>query len=82
MQSGECRIGLFQGHLNPPGPQLIFWQGDYFALAQEIEGKGPVWERGPLHDAASGHSGGAMYDPDGQFLYFVNIPGFERRQVA
>jgi hypothetical protein len=32
MIRGDCRLGLFQGHLDPPRPQLIFWQGDVDGL--------------------------------------------------
>jgi catechol 2,3-dioxygenase-like lactoylglutathione lyase family enzyme len=82
LENGECRVGLYQGHLNPTGPQLIFWQGDNFALGRELEGKGPVWDRGPSRNADNGHSAGGIYDPEGRFLYFINIPGLERVTAA
>ena len=83
MQCGECRIGLFMGHLQPPGqPQLIFWQGDVEAVARKTEGEGPVWNIAPRHDASNGHRSAGLFDPDGVFLYFINIPGMERRGLA
>lgn len=83
MQSGECRIGLFMGHLQPPGqPQLIFWQGDVEAAWRETEGKGPVWDIPPRHTPESGHRSAGLFDPDGLFLYVINIPGHERLAPA
>jgi catechol 2,3-dioxygenase-like lactoylglutathione lyase family enzyme len=81
LQKGDCRLGLFQGFLDPDRPQLIFWQGDVEAIARDLTGKGLSFERGP----AIGHGGGMgalLLDPDGHPLYFVNMPGVTRQDPA
>lgn len=83
MQCGQCRIGLYMGHLEPSGqPQLIFWQGDVDAVARETEGKGPNWEIAPRFNPSNGHRSAGLFDPDGRFLYFINIPGLQRQKAA
>jgi len=81
LQKGDCRIGLYQGHLDPPETQLIFWQGDVEAIARELTDKGLSFEKGP----SEGHGGGVgamLRDPDGHPLYFVNLPGVTRKPDA
>ena len=71
---GDCRLGLFQGHLDPPRPQLIFWQGDVDRLAAEIERSGAPF-LGPLKKDS--HGGAFMLqDPDGHPLYFIKMTTF------
>lgn len=72
IQKGDCRLDLYQGFLDPPVTQLIFWQGDVDAITDELTSKGLRWEP----SKASGPGKGAMLmDPDGHPLYFVNLPG-------
>jgi catechol 2,3-dioxygenase-like lactoylglutathione lyase family enzyme len=74
LQKADCRVGLYQGHLDPPETQLIFWQGDVAEIAQSLESKGLKFERA----AAKDHDGGIgalLRDPDGHPPYFVNLPG-------
>ena len=73
LQKGDCQIGLYQDHLDPPRPQLIFWQGDVAAIAAELTDKGLTFERGPTTDATGG-IGAMLIDPDGHPLYFINLP--------
>ena len=40
LNRGDCRLTLFQGHLDPARTQLIFWQGDVEAIAREATAKG------------------------------------------
>ena len=78
LQKHDCRIGLYQGFLDPPETQLIFWQGDVDAIASDLVTEGLTFERGPM----AGDGGGAaalLRDPDGHPIYFVNIPGVVRK---
>ena len=69
---GNCRLALYQGFLDPPVTQLIFWQGDVDAITSELTSKGLHFEP----SKAKGPGKGAMLmDPDGHPLYFVNLPG-------
>ncbi len=73
LSKGDCRLGLYQGHLDPPQTQLIFWQGDVGAIARDLSGQGLTFERGPTHDAKGG-AAAMLMDPDGHPLYFINLP--------
>lgn len=77
IQKADCRICLYQGFLDPPETQLIFWQGDVEAIARNLQGQGLRFEKEPLAD--EGHGIGALLrDPDGNPIYFVNVPGVTR----
>ena len=87
MARGDCKIALYQGYLDPPGTQLIFWQGDVEAIGRELAAKGVTIERGPAKD----DSGAALMfrDPDGHPIFLINMPvryvndpGYERRMPA
>jgi len=78
MQSGDCRLGLFQGHLNPPGPQLIFWQGDIDALTNTVKRKGINFFSEPRREGEAGTF--MLQDPDGHPLFFIRMPGVTRQQ--
>jgi catechol 2,3-dioxygenase-like lactoylglutathione lyase family enzyme len=71
LQSGDCRLSLLQGYLNPPQAQLIFWQGDPEAILRELKARGVEFEKFNV-----------LRDPDGQPLYFVNEAGVARRDPA
>ena len=79
LQKGDCRISLYEGHLNPARPQLIFWQGDVEAITRDLEQKGVAFHRRLIKDDHGG-VGSLLFDPDGHPLYFVNIPGVTRRE--
>ncbi|THD79346.1 MAG: hypothetical protein E7812_09745 [Phenylobacterium sp.] len=81
LQNRDCRIGLYQGYLDPTETQLIFWQGDVRATAETLAGQGAAFEPrfrdGPL-TTDEGHVAAMLRDPDGQLIYLVNIPGVTR----
>ena len=78
MHNRDCRICLYQGHLDPAETQLIFWQGKvattFKACVQAGGVPEPRFENGPMVDEA-GHQAGMLRDPDGQLIYLINIPG-------
>ena len=76
MQNGDCRIGLFQGHLDPARVQLIFWQGDVLELADELRRAGLKFFRGP--SGQSDHASFMLLDPDDHPLFFIRMPGVVR----
>ena len=79
LQKADCRISLYQGYLDPPQTQLIFWQGDIHAIARDLTGKGLSFERGP----AKGDDGGTaamLKDPDGHPI--INMPHVVRKGPA
>lgn len=69
---GNCRLALYEGFLDPPVTQLIFWQGDVDAITSELTSKGLHFEPSK---AKSPGKGAMLMDPDGHPLYFVNLPG-------
>ena len=77
LQQGDCQICLYQGYLDPPGTQLIFWQGDVAAVAALAEREGLKVHRGLLGND-EGHLSLMLEDPDGRGLFFIFIPGVER----
>jgi catechol 2,3-dioxygenase-like lactoylglutathione lyase family enzyme len=77
VQKGDCRIGLYQGFLDPAETQLVFWQGDVEAIAGALESRGLTFERGPAQGDGGG-TGAILRDPDGHPIYFVNMPGVTR----
>lgn len=78
LQKADCRLCLYLGFLDPPETQLIFWQGDVEAIAEDLSGKGIRFEKGPSRDEDGG-VGALLRDPDGRPVCFVNLPGVTRR---
>lgn len=72
---GDCRLGLFQGHLDPDRPQLIFWQGPVEKIAAAAE-RAALPTRVPLRHDAEGGAGLMLEDPDGHPLYFIRMKTF------
>jgi catechol 2,3-dioxygenase-like lactoylglutathione lyase family enzyme len=72
LNRGDCRLTLFQGHLDPARTQLIFWQGDVEAIAREATAKGFVFQRGP--NVSKDGASAMLFDPDGHPLFFINMP--------
>jgi catechol 2,3-dioxygenase-like lactoylglutathione lyase family enzyme len=73
LRKGDCRLSLYQGHLDPPRTQLIFWQGDVMAIARQATEKGLRFEAGHPRRSKDGASA-MLIDPDGHPLYFINLP--------
>jgi catechol 2,3-dioxygenase-like lactoylglutathione lyase family enzyme len=71
---GDCRLTLFQGHLYPPQTQLIFWQGDVRAIADDLAGKGLSFDEGHPRFDDRGNASCMMRDPDGHPIFFINMP--------
>jgi len=74
LRKGDCRLTLFQGHLQPPRTQLIFWQGDVAAIGRDLIGKGLRFEDGDPRSDDRGNAAAMMMDPDGHPLFFINMP--------
>jgi catechol 2,3-dioxygenase-like lactoylglutathione lyase family enzyme len=71
LTSGDCRLSLYQGHLDPARTQLIFWQGDIDAIAGEVRRQGLDFFQAPRGDDK-----GAVFmlrDPDDNPLFFINL---------
>jgi catechol 2,3-dioxygenase-like lactoylglutathione lyase family enzyme len=81
LQKADCRICLYQGVLDPPETQLIFWQGDVEAIAKDLTSKGVCFEKQPSTGDGDG-IGALLRDPDGRPIYFVNVPGVTRQGSA
>lgn len=79
VQNGDCRIGLFQGHLDPDQVQLIFWQGDVLGLAEDARRAGLEFFRGPR--GQSDHATFMLRDPDAHPLFFIRMPGAVRKDA-
>ena len=77
LQKADCRISLYQGVLDPPETQLIFWQGDVAAIANDLMRKGIRFEKPPTGEGDG--IGALLRDPDGRPIYFVNVPGVTRQ---
>ncbi|HWE99544.1 MAG TPA: VOC family protein [Caulobacteraceae bacterium] len=73
VQNADSRIGLFQGHLDPDRPQLIFWQGRIGAMAQRARSAGLAFHREPQGDDE--HGAFMLLDPDANPLFFIHMPG-------
>ena len=71
LQAGTCRLGLYQGMLEPPETQLIFWQGEVERCAEALACADVVR---PLEKNDKGVS--LMFrDPDGQLIWVTREAG-------
>ena len=73
LRKGDCRLTLYQGYLDPPELQLIFWQGNVAAIARDLSAKGLSFEDGWPRSDENG-TAAMLKDPDGHPLYFINLP--------
>jgi catechol 2,3-dioxygenase-like lactoylglutathione lyase family enzyme len=80
LQKGDCRIGLYQGYIEPDKVQLTFWQGDVEAVSREFADKGLRFERGPNTDDEG--SGAVLKDPDGHTIHLINMVKYRRAEPA
>jgi predicted lactoylglutathione lyase len=69
---GDCRLGLYQGCLDPDRPQLTFWEGPVEAVAQVAERAALKTRVALRHDAAGG-GGLKLDDPDDNPLHFIRL---------
>ena len=80
MYKDDCSITLYQGHLDPARPQLIFWQGDVDAITADLTAKGLKFFRGPNSDAAG--KGAMLIDPDGHPVFFITMKKYDGNSPA
>jgi len=80
LQKDDCRIGLYQGYIDPDKVQLTFWQGDVEAVSRDFADKGLQFERGPNTDAEG--SGAVLKDPDGHTIHLINMVKYRRAERA
>ncbi len=71
----DCSLTLYQGHLDPARPQLIFWQGDVAAIAADLSAKGLQFFRGPNSDAAG--TAAMLIDPDGHPVFLITMKKYD-----
>jgi catechol 2,3-dioxygenase-like lactoylglutathione lyase family enzyme len=72
IRNGDCRIGLYQGHIAEN--LLNFRGGDIVQFAEQARLQGLEFEKPPF----SGDDGGMaalLRDPDGNAVYLVSHPG-------
>jgi catechol 2,3-dioxygenase-like lactoylglutathione lyase family enzyme len=74
LRRGDCRLTLFQDHLDPPQTQLIFWQGDVLAIARELIARGLAFDEGHPRSDHRGNASAMIRDPDGHPIFFINMP--------
>ncbi len=80
LQKGDCRIGLYQGYIEPDKVQITFWQGDVEAVGRDFTAKGLGFERGPNTDDEG--SGAILKDPDGHTIHLINMVKYRRAESA
>jgi len=76
LRKGDCRLSLYQGYLEPPRTQLIFWQGRVAANARALIDKGLKFDDGQPRSAKDGGAAGMLRDPDGHPIYLIYMPVF------
>jgi len=74
LRKGDCRLSLYQGYLEPPRTQLIFWQGRVAANAGALIAKGLAFDEGHPRSAEDGGASGMLRDPDGHPIYLIYMP--------
>lgn len=78
LQRADCRLCLYQGFLDPPETQLIFWQGDVETTARRLLDAGVAFEAPPTRDE-HGAVAARLRDPDGRSIHLINMPGVTRQ---
>ncbi len=71
MDSGNLRLGLYQGHIE--SNLLNFRGGDVAAIARYLEAQG-LKLRTPAQVEQDGSTGATIADPDGNVIYFNTAP--------
>lgn len=71
IESGNCRIGLYEGHI---GSNLLNFRGaDVFALASALKSRGLEFTQDAFREP-DGSAGAILADPDGNQIYFNTFP--------
>jgi catechol 2,3-dioxygenase-like lactoylglutathione lyase family enzyme len=71
IQNGNCRIGLYQGHIAEN--LLNFRGGDIAAIATHAQAQGLDFEKPPF-SGDDGSIAALLRDPDGNAIYLVSHP--------
>lgn len=74
VRRADCGITLYQGQLEPPRTQLIFWQGGVEAIWARLSAQGVTCEPGSPKKADDGGRAVMLHDPDGHPIYIINMP--------
>jgi len=82
LRKGDCRLSLYQGFLDPPRTQLIFWQGRVAANARTLIARGLAFDDGHPRSAEDGGAAGMLRDPDGHPIYLIYMPFFHVNDPA
>jgi catechol 2,3-dioxygenase-like lactoylglutathione lyase family enzyme len=92
LEAGDTRVALFQGILDPPETQLIFWNGDVEAYAEKLVAAGAEILRGGAFAAymqpsglivgPNGDASIMVRDPDGQAIYLIRMAEVTRKHAA
>lgn len=69
LESGNCRIGLYEGHIAEN--LLNFRGGDIPALAERVRAEGLAFEKEPFA-GPDGSMAALLRDPGGNAVYFVS----------
>jgi len=76
LRKGDCRLALYQGYLEPPRTQLIFWQGKVEANARALIDRGLHFDDGHPRSAEGRGVSGMLRDPNGNPIYLIYMPFF------
>ncbi|HEY3799125.1 MAG TPA: VOC family protein [Caulobacteraceae bacterium] len=92
MVAGDCRVSIFQGVLDPPETQLIFWNGDVEAMMDKLVAAGaeivlpskpsPHTQPSGLVTPPNGDACVMVRDPDGQLLFLIRMAEVTRSEPA
>jgi catechol 2,3-dioxygenase-like lactoylglutathione lyase family enzyme len=90
MVAGDCRVSIFQGVLDPPETQLIFWNGDVEAMMDKLVAAGaeivlpskpsPHTQPSGLVTPPNGDACVMVRDPDGQLLFLIRMAEVSRSE--
>ena len=83
LEAADCRLGLYEGILNPAETQLIFWNGEVEACAERLVAAGAELLRLPelsgkytpdgVVKQPNGDASFMVRDPDGQLIFVIRM---------
>ena len=79
IENGNCRIGLYAGHID--SNLINFRGGDVFALGAALKQRGLEFSQDPYREP-DGSMGAILPDPDGNVIYFNTFPEEQVEFVA